>query len=186
MRLRKDWKKGRTLPQTQRRPLGAEGIIAVHEAAHAVATLALGYPLHSVTVAVTPGAFARGLVSYAGVARGNPTAAYDSHGSCQQVLTASPADQAVIYLAGGIAEGGAGASWEQTEQTTRADWEMVQALAAAAPDPQRFTDQASMRAGSLLRRHWPGVTALANALVKERTLSGDQAREIINAAMGRG
>lgn len=168
--FRSDWNPAnllRPLPPvdlSHRPPVGRDGSIALHEAAHAVLALQFGCEVELISVRVHQ---LRG---------GGP-------GHCEwSSPPLAPLDCAAIYFAGGIADG---TDFDSPQWGSNDDWLRIVALAAKEPDPDRFVMLASMRAGCLLRRTWPAVVELANALVRERSLTGEQAARICDAAMGR-
>jgi len=152
--------------------------VAYHEAGHAVALLALGGALASVSIAGD--ARARGRVRSPSFPDPSvfPIPLPGEHATERTVET--PHDAMVIALLAAC----------QAEQiaTGRCDSRAAgfDRAAAARHAARRegahtaaYLDWAQQGASALIRRHWPAVEAVAQALLDQREVSGDQARRLV-------
>lgn len=147
--------------------------IALHEAAHAVVAAAIGIQVESVTIAPTD--------DYRGRARFVPDDSWGPmalHGAAGERWM-----RGHLYstLAGPLAEvfaSGQGVDWDTTDSDPGTDLHAIidYLLSDLAPgeDAGPAIRRTERGARLLLRRHWPRVQRLANALLAEQTLSGER------------
>lgn len=148
---------------------------AYHEAAHAVVCWRLGGDLHSVDVEHRDGNL--GAV-HGGFSSGPGEAAARRDAKAEAVMCY--AGRAAEALLAGVPcvdawrEGDASGDWTDQELAERALHALPEGAALAAPRYQRLAYQ-------LVKRWWPDVERLADALTTYRRLPGDQAELLLES-----
>ncbi len=146
---------------------------ARHEAGHAVAAWVLGVGITYLTAEANPGSLWSGEVQL------------HTHGN-GAITTASREHQAVIFLAGTAAESVTeltGARLSQDDYAQAVEAVFLARLDMADAEGEALFTYCAARADALVRRHWPAVVALADAVYDAGEVYGSEAVSIMESAM---
>jgi hypothetical protein len=147
---------------------------AFHEAAHSVACFRLFHRLDFVTIAATS--------EYRGLMHGNKDDWQERPaGMPDEQRKAHIAKLCTITLSGGAAVEKLLGSMRGVEMSEdiAALRELLESVAETEEEMDRFTDRCWGQARRLVREEWDAIRAVASALKKEGTLTGEEVEEIM-------